>query len=339
MRRGSSVGGSIEFLEHTQLPPTSPNLFFWQPMLRQAADEGIRVMLDGEAGDELFGAPRYLPADRLRHGRALAAYRLINQLPGAAAAPSRRQVLRVAAEFALRGALPHPIRDLASTGGWGRGETPLWLAPGAAALHSASVDPDAWMRRGGPRWRAWLLHVLRDSTGGPQLVRDHVRQRAAMAGLTARHPMLDVDLVEFMLSVDPEMSFDPHRDRPLLRDAMAGVLPESIRSRPEKSSFDAPFHQSLSRELASIRALLLEGNCRLREYVDLDVVRREVLDRPGRQFSGGGQAWALAVWRLVTAELWLNLQEDSRAPRALLERCGFPEAGSGPPGFHSLRAA
>jgi hypothetical protein len=30
------------------------------------------------------------------------------------------------------------------------------------------------------------------------------------------------------------------------------------------------------------------------------------------------------VWRLVTAELWLNLQEEGRAPRALLERCGFP---------------
>ncbi len=48
VRGGSSVAGSIEFLEHTQLPPVSPNLFFWQPLLRQAASDGIRVMLDGE---------------------------------------------------------------------------------------------------------------------------------------------------------------------------------------------------------------------------------------------------------------------------------------------------
>jgi hypothetical protein len=106
---------------------------------------------------------------------------------------------------------------------------------------------------------------------------------------------------------------------------MSGVLPDSIRLRCTKSSFDAPFHQSLTRELAAIRALLLDRSCRVREYVDLETVRREILDRPGRQFALGGHAWALAVWRLVTAELWLNLQEDGRAPRALLARCGFPE--------------
>lgn len=322
--RGSAVGGSIEFLERTQLPPSSPNLFFWLPLLRQAAADGIRVVLDGEGGDELFAAARYLPADRLRHGRALEAFRMIMRLPGAGAGPPRRQVLRVAAEYALRGALPGPVRRGAARLGWGAVETPFWLSPATATLHRATADADGWMAAAGPRWRAWLLHTVRDSTGGPQLARDHVRQRTRMAGLLDRHPLLDVDVVDFMLDADPELSFDPYLDRPLVREAMTGLLPDSVRLRTAKTSFDAPFQQSLTRELTSISALLCDPGSELRAYVDLEVVRREVIDRPGARFALGGRAWALALWRLVTAELWLRLQRDPDAPQTAIERCGFP---------------
>ena len=36
------------------------------PLLQRAAADGIRVMLDGEGGDELFGVARWLVADKLR---------------------------------------------------------------------------------------------------------------------------------------------------------------------------------------------------------------------------------------------------------------------------------
>lgn len=325
VRAGSAVAGSLEYLEQAQLPPTSPNLFFWSALMRRAAQDGIRVMLDGEGGDELFGAVRYLPADALRHGRLLGAYRLVGRMPGVAEA-SRRRRLRVLADYGVRGALPGPLRRLAAAAGWGREDAPAWLTPAARKVHRSTLDPDLWMNAPGPRWRAWLLHILRDSTGGPQLAREHVRRRSQLAGLTPRHPLLDVDVVELLLALDPELSLHPVLDRPLLRKAMADALPDAIRLRPRKSNFDAPFHQSLSRELPAIAILLAGPQTQLGEYVSLDTMRREVIERPGRSFSLGGHAWALAVWRLVTAELWLRLQVDPREPRLALERSGFPTA-------------
>lgn len=324
--RGSAVRGSIEFLERSQLPASSPNLFFWLPMLRRAAGEGVRIMLDGEGGDELFAAARYLAADRLRRGHPVDAYRLIMALPGAGAGAPLRRVLPVVGEYAIRGALPDPVRRLCAQLGWGRADTPFWLEHRTARLHRATADPDRWMAAPGPRWRAWLLHTIRDSTGGPQLARDHVRQRTQMASLVDRHPLLDVDVVELVLATDPELACDPFLDRPLLREAMRGALPDSVRLRAEKTSFDAPFQQSLTRELAPISRLLCDPQSELRAYVDMAAVRSEVLGRPGTRFALGGQAWALALWRLVTAELWLRLQRDALAPQTALERCGFPVA-------------
>ena len=45
------------------------------------------------------------------------------------------------------------------------------------------------------------------NTEGAVVARDHVRRRAAIVGIEARHPLLDIDLVEFMLGIDPEEAY------------------------------------------------------------------------------------------------------------------------------------
>jgi hypothetical protein len=139
---------------------------------------------------------------------------------------------------------------------------------------------------------------------------EHHRQRAAAAGLQARHPLLDLDLVALALRLPPLASFDRYRNRPLLRAALAGRLPDSVRRRPGKALFDSLVVDSLAgADGPLIRRLLTDPGAEIRAYVDQRRVRRDLLDsdrlRRERPFD-----WMCQVWRLTTAECWLRAQAD-----------------------------
>lgn len=59
---------------------------------------------------------------------------------------------------------------------------------------------------------------------------------------------LDAELVEFMASVPPRMFFQGHRLRGLYRTAMRGLLPDSVRLRVDKASFE-PANDELGRAI------------------------------------------------------------------------------------------
>jgi asparagine synthase (glutamine-hydrolysing) len=134
-----------------------------------------------------------------------------------------------------------------------------------------------------------------------------------------------VDLVETLLDTPPELSYDPYVSRPLLREAMAGLLPESVRARPTKSHFDALFHEALAGpDLALARGLLGGADARSGAYVDLARVRAELLTSPPEEGSER-MNWAIGLWRLLTAECWLRHLEDPGALRRDAEAIGVPE--------------
>jgi len=316
---GSPLGGTLEYLQEFQLPPSSPNLFFWLPLLRRAAADGVTALMDGEGGDQALGTAHYLLADRVRSGRLLDALRLTRSFPGAGDKPPWRTVLSVLRDWGLKGAFltgrPREFRP-----------APPWLKPSMRAAYLDSEDPWAWAHASGPRWWAHLLRSLTSSKGSV-LGRDQIRHRSALAGLEARHPLLDVDLVEYVLSLDPTLAFDRYHSRPLLREAVRGLIPDSVRLRPWKSNFDTVFHDGLlETDRAALERLLGDSRAKIRAYVDPAAVRRELLDDPGSGFAAGRQAWGVYAWRLATAECWLRAQGDPEAPRRAL-------AGSQPARF------
>jgi asparagine synthase (glutamine-hydrolysing) len=304
---GSVVTGAYEYLEHWRLPPPSPNLFFWLPLLRRAAADGVDALLDGEGGDELFGLSPYLLADRVRHGRLRAAFTLGRRLPGGRPDLARSHVWPFVREFGLRGALPAGFHRGARHVMRAERYVPPWLGP---ELRAAFLDSDTtgeWKRLSGPRWWAYLVAACTRGLGAP-ITYDHVRRRNALAGLEPRHPLVDVDVVELVLGFPPELAFDTRHSRPLLRAAMRGWVPDELRLRPTKSTFDAVFHEALVADLELVRALLEPGKARLAPYVELDRVGAELLTAapaPG----GERQVWAQHLWRLLTAECWLRVPE------------------------------
>jgi asparagine synthase (glutamine-hydrolysing) len=315
---GSVIAGSLDYLEAWGLPPVSPNLFFWNPLLRRAAADGVTTLLDGEGGDAIFYYSPYMLADRLRRGHVLAAIRLARSFPGGP--PPARRVLSRLNWFGLRPALPVPAwltrararrRDPAE-------QAPAWFTPELARAFVETDESRLWERERGPRWSTWLLSTLYRG-GGTSVVYDHVRRRAAMAGLEARHPLYDVDVIELVLRLPPELALDRALSRPLFRRSMAGLLPEHVRRRTDKSSFDVVFHQILAgNDLAVVRRVL-SGSPEVGAYVDPATLRRELLEGAPSGSPLGLQMWALWAWRTATAECWLRQQENSDFARDLRE--------------------
>jgi hypothetical protein len=203
---------------------------------------------------------------------------------------------------------------------------PHYLAPATRQAFLQTLDEIGWKQLPGPRWWAFLVDAVTRGMG-PAFAYEHVQLRARLAGVQARHPLVDVDVIEEVLAFPPEAAFDPHRSRPLLRETTRGVLPDEVRLRPAKSTFDEVFHAGLAGpDLPLVRRLLVDRHARVGEYVDLGSLREDLEGQPPTE-RGARQAWAIRVWRLATAELWLRLQEDENAPRELVSRGGFDSPG------------
>ena len=68
--RASILAPALDHIARWSLPPVTPNMFVWRPLMASARELGVDVMLDGEGGDELFGWAPHLFADLLRRGQA-----------------------------------------------------------------------------------------------------------------------------------------------------------------------------------------------------------------------------------------------------------------------------
>lgn len=313
---GSVLAGAARYIDEWEVPATSPNLFFWSQLLRTAAVDGVTMMLDGEGGDTLFWLSPHLLADRFTHGRLREVASLAGRFPSEAGYVPAAIRARLIRDWALKGAMPHRLhrwrRRLRGRGAF----APAWLSERSIRLRFDTDPTLDWKRWAAPRWWSSLLESV---TGvSSTLVHDAARRRNASAGLRAGHPLLDVDVIELVLSLPPELAFDPALSRPLLRESVRGLIPDDVRLRPGKSSFDTLFHELLAgRELDAARSLLLAPDAEVNAFVKPQAVRQTLFARAPPRAPDALQIWALEVWRLLTAELWLRHQAGCRSQRQI----------------------
>jgi asparagine synthase (glutamine-hydrolysing) len=303
VRAGGLVASALESARASCLPLLGWGDFWTVPLLRVARADGVTVTLGGDGGDELFGARTHLLADVLRKRRPRHALRLARELPGAGEHPPRREVARVLFSLGLVPALPRPPATL--TRAAERRRLPGWLAPAAAKALLDSDDSSAWRSLDGPRWWAHDAHGLTrgvEETG----VFEHQRLRGRLVGVEPRHPLFDLDLLELSLALAPELSLDRHRNRPLLRAAVAGLLPDSVRLRPAKAWFDSLIVDCLTGpDARAIRTLLVDPGSELAEYVERGALRARLDSVP--EASVERFRWMFELWRLLSAECWLRV--------------------------------
>jgi asparagine synthase (glutamine-hydrolysing) len=310
VRAGGLVASAAETVDTWQVPLASWGYFWAKPLLEEAASAGATVMLGGDGGDELFGARIWLLADLLRGGHLRQAFASARELPGAGDRPPRRAVARVVRDWGLVGALPYTLHGALRRLRGGH-DAPEWMKPGTARDLIDSDDSLAWKRMDGPRWWAQTAHLLTRVVEEAGIFESH-RHSSTSAGLEARHPLLDLDLLELGLRQPPLVTFDRHIDRPVMRSSVAGLLPDAVRLRPHKALFDPLLVDSLTGpDRAAVHHLLADPKAELGAYLDMGAVGRAMLT-DGASTSSPFQ-WMQQLWQLVTIELWLRAQSDPSA--------------------------
>lgn len=302
-----------EYIQRWAVPPTSPNLAIWGPLMAAARQRDADGVLDGEGGDEVFGVFPYLIADRVGHGRLRSAWRLCGALPGVGAPVPWRMRLEVLRVYGVSGAAPRRLqrsrRRLRETRA---GVGPLVTDADVPGL-LAQDDAWEWKAANGPRWWTQAVDVLLNGAERME-VNGELRRAAIGFGVDRRHPFThDARLVEAILSVAPQLSFDAHRDRPLLRDGLSGLIPEEVRTRHAKSYFNSlSVHALAGGEGAAVLDQISSANAPVREYV-----RPEAFELVSKVTSAQGQNQArLAdlLFRMAVIDQWLRHLQGAPGP-------------------------
>lgn len=288
-------------MHHQEQPFGSPSIYLQWEVMKAARAAGMTVLLDGQGGDELFcGYEGLIPAfiavllRQARLARARAEYREGSRFfPGGAL---KKHVAAAAMPASLRDSLRR--RHQAATQPWLARELfdaqppprlydVLRLSP-PPPLDDLAADP--FVRR------AWSL-VLSDSL--PSLLRFEDRNSMAFS-IEARVPYLDRAVVELAMAVPPGDKIRNGVLKAVLRDALRGMVPDTVLDRRDKIGFSAPTAawlrgglQDWWREALTSKSFIERGCFEPKGVVQLI-----------RQFDEGDEALALPIWRLAITEQW-----------------------------------
>lgn len=269
------------FVWHQEEPTVSTGPYAqWRVM--EGASEKVKVLLDGQGGDELLAG--YVPYQAVYLRQLLRERRFGRWIKEAWAARDvlwpliRRRLL----ERSPRRHIDEPglIRD---------------------EFRVSVSRPRDLRRRDDLKDR-----LLRDLTlySLPCLLRYEDRNSMAFS-MESRVPFLDQELVEYILSLPPEAIIRDGWSRIIFREAMKGTIPEKIRRRRWKVGFTTPEIRWLMNRRAVFGSLLASPAFQSRKYWNAEKVLAAF-----RGACAGRLDNSMFFWRAINVELWLRVFFD-----------------------------
>ena len=282
---------------------------------RMAREAGVRLLLAGDGGDEIFGGNERYRREQIlaRYGLIPASLRhrviepLLRHLPAGGLSP-----LGKAQRYAQRASLPNPDRFYSSE---------FFVASQRAELlhpdFLAAIQGDWPVEVAGAHYRSAratselsrLMAVdLKITLGDNDLFK--VTRTAELAGIGVRFPLLDVSLVEFTGTLPARDKVRGTEKRYLFKRAFASLLPAEILAKV-KHGFGLPISEWLKthtgfREL--LRDTVLSSGCRERNYFAPGALeslfRLHEADRT--PYYGD------ILWTVLMLELWQREHGDSK---------------------------
>jgi asparagine synthase (glutamine-hydrolysing) len=295
VRGGALVDELKRIVWHLDEPSLALGVYPQWHVMALAREGGVKVVLDGQGGDEVFAgytnyAPQHLygllgstPARFPFEAMALG----LNQGWGAA-----RSAASSAVAMRLRAPVAASVADKLDA---------ELLAPELRPL--ADLSHDEW--RLWPRvFDGWLSNVLYwelTRTRLPALLRYEDRLSMAFS-IESRVPFLDHRLVELAFALPDAVKRSAGWSKFGMRRALDGLLPRSIVWRRDKKGFPTPVGQWLRDERgAAALDLLRDPNRHSRKLLPQAAVDRFIHEHVE---GGADRSWQL--WRALSLELWLE---------------------------------
>lgn len=261
-----------EFVALHEEPFHSPNLHTQQAVWRLMHDAGLRVILYGAGGDEVFAGYRkeyfyrYL-RDLLKRGR-LGAF--VKNFMRFSELSAHELVAKVAQQF-----LPKthgnavPARNLFNHGA---------AAPFLPVANGATAERQLFLNMTELKMPYWLLSNDKNSLAIP---------------VEVRAPLLDYRVVEFAFQLPVHLLIRDGWLKWVLRKAVEDILPPTITWRRKKMGYPFPLQDWLRDSLHTIETLLTESeNPYLKRRYVCENLRPWIVQQPD------------LVWRIVSLELW-----------------------------------
>ncbi len=280
---------------HLDEPSLALGVYPQWHVMQLARDAGVKVVLDGQGGDEVFaGYTNYAPQHL---------YGLLGsdptRFPVETVALGRNQGWQ-AARAAAASAVAMRLRAPAAPSAAAKPDAML-LAPDLREL--ADVSHDEW--RLWPRvFDGWLTNVLYwelTRTRLPALLRYEDRLSMAFS-MESRVPFVDHRLVELAFALPDTVKRSAGWSKYGLRRALDGLLPPSIVWRRDKKGFPTPVGNWLrDRRGAAAIQILRDPERRSRRLFD-----QRVVDENVREHVGGRADRSWQLWRALSTELWLH---------------------------------
>ena len=147
--------------------------------------------------------------------------------------------------------------------------------------------------------------LFRETT--PCCLRAQDRHGAAF-GVEIVNPFLDIDVIEFMFQISPDLKIKKGVTKYLLREAMKGVLTEETRVRVTKTGWNAPAHLWFSGPGAEmVRELIRSPSCRVGQFMDLEKVEKLLTEHETIVAQELPQVnHMMFFWQLVNLEAWFR---------------------------------
>jgi asparagine synthase (glutamine-hydrolysing) len=272
---------------------------------------GARALLTGEVADACVGGSRLVFDSLLRQGRLPALWRNIQAYRRETYTSLRKTLaLHTIAPLLPLSIQKHVMCAYVERGvrrNWER-LTPYWL--------SAELRDDLSNRH----LRAVLGREQRRRFANPTrhaesllLYPPEIVGSVAPWPIEIRRPFADRRLHEFLLAIPPEQKFAPHQDvddfyagsKRVMRLAMRGILPESIRARTSKTIFDGLVRTEVQQNWADYQAVFGPGGqsqLARRGYVEPTLF----WDRLQRFRAGEISGDLMYVMHVVGLETWLR---------------------------------